>query len=380
MRSIPTELSPNQFGELADDDYLGDEDPENNVFLSDMMEHAQAQIEDPAAAAAKVPFTLEGAYEYIDRVRWMQTHDPQTDYMERELRNEAVKRLAIGMDFPPEFLLGMSDANHWTARQVVYDMWRSYGSPVAERFGDDLSDAYLRPALEEAGYTGWENVVVAFDDSQVVIPPDRTEDALKAHAAGIINEEAAREALGWNDDAKMVGDELDQFLAIKLRQPELLDGAEGLQLPRRGPVAEMNGNSPEDGPPNPNGGREVSRQEARTASILGAASLSLMRCRELAGVRIRHKCPDCAEGHPLTLVASVMGSVEDPLKLVRGGTDSFRSWLQEQDFDPSQAASLCQQLEILAARTLSEPRCPDLPSGFVAAVLKAEEVSLALEH
>jgi hypothetical protein len=380
MLLIPTELSPNQFGELADDDYLGDEDPENNVFLSDMMEHAQAQIEDPAAAAAKVPFTLEGAYEYIDRVRWMQTHDPQTDYMERELRNEAVKRLAIGMDFPPEFLLGMSDANHWTARQVVYDMWRSYGSPVAERFGDDLSDAYLRPALEEAGYTGWENVVVAFDDSQVVIPPDRTEDALKAHAAGIINEEAAREALGWNDDAKMVGDELDQFLAIKLRQPELLDGAEGLQLPRRGPVAEMNGNSPEDGPPNPNGGREVSRQEARTASILGAASLSLMRCRELAGVRIRHKCPDCAEGHPLTLVASVMGSVEDPLKLIRGGTDSFRSWLQEQDFDPSQAASLCQQPEILAARTLSEPRCPDLPSGFVAAVLKAEEVSLALEH
>lgn len=380
MLLMPTEASPNPYGALEDDDYLGDEDPENNIFLSDYMEHVSAQIEDPSSAASKVPFLAEIAYEYMDRVRWMPTHDPQTDYMERELRKEAVHRLALGMDFPPEFLLGMSEANHWTARQVVYDMWRSYGSPIAERFGDDLADSYLRPALAAEDYPDWQNVVVAFDDSQVVIPPDRTEDALKAHAAGIINEEAARVALGWGEDAKMEGEELEQFLAIKMRDPLLLPNAEGLQLPRRGPVAEMNGSSPEDGPPNPNGGREVSRQEARTASILGASSLALMRCRELAGVRIRHRCEDCAEGQPLPLVASVMGeaAVEEPLKLVRGGTDSLRSWLGEQAFDESQAAALCQQLEIFAARTLFQPRCPELPPGFVAAVEKAREVSHAL--
>ena len=105
-----------------------------------------------------------------------------------------------------------------------------------------------------------------------------------------------------------------------------------------------------------------------------------MRCRELAGVRIRHKCPDCAEGKNLPLVASVVGAAEagDPLTLVRGGTDSLRSWLEEQEFDTQQAVSLCQQLEIFAARTLFESRCPELPSGFIAAIEKAKEVSNAL--
>src|SRR3990167_4748275 len=177
MVILPTELSPNPYGPPEDDDYKGDEDPETDPFLDDWMEHASAQKDNPGTAEAAIPFTLQGAYEYIDRVRYMATHDPQTDYMEKELLKECIQRLAICMDFPPEFLLGMTDANHWTARQVVYDMWRSYGATIAEQFGDDLSDSYLRPALRNESYPDWQNVVLAFDDSQVVISPDRTEVA-----------------------------------------------------------------------------------------------------------------------------------------------------------------------------------------------------------
>jgi hypothetical protein len=381
MLLMPTEASPNPYGALEDDDYLGDEDPENNIFLSDYMEHVSAQIEDPASAASKVPFLAEIAYEYMDRVRWMPTHDPQTDYMERELRKEAVHRLALGMDFPPEFLLGMTDANHWTARQVVYDMWRSYGSPVAERFGDDLADSYLRPALRDEEYPDWQNVVVAFDDSQVVIAPDRTEAANQALDRIAISFKAYREMIGVGEDTAPSDEEREFLASLKMRQPVDLEDGE-LVMPQRGPVAQQNGNDPEDGPPSPNGGRDGSRQEARTASILGASSLALMRCRELAGVRIRHHCEDCAEGAPLQLVASVLGAklTEDPLKLVRGGTDHMRAWLIDQDFGPQQAAGICQQLEILAARTLTDPQSPDLPSGFVAAVMKAQEAGDALVH
>ncbi len=302
---IPTEASPNSYGTLEDDDYLGDEDPENNAFLSDMMEHIQAQIEDPGSAASKVPPVLEAAYEYVDRVRWMQTHDPQTDY------------------------------------------------------------------------DGWQNVVVAFDDSQVVIPPDRTEAANNALDRIAIGFKAYREMIGVGEDTAPTEEEKEFLASLKLRQPvEFEDG--DLIIPQRGPLAQTNGNSPEDGPPNPNGGRDGSRQEARTASaeILGAASLALLRCRELAGIRIRHKCSDCAEGHADSVVASVLGQEEvaDPQKLVKGGTDGFKSWLEDQGFEVIQSQALGQQLELWAARTLFQPRCPDLPSGFVAAVEKAKEV------
>ena len=379
---LPTELSPNSYGTLEDDDYLGDEDPENNIFIQDMMEHIQSQIENPGSAASKVPPVLEGAYEYIDRVRWMPTHDPQTDYMERELRKECVHRLALGMDFPPEFLLGMTDANHWTARQVVYDMWRSYGTPIAERFADDLADTILRPALEAEEFPQWQNIVVAYDDSQVVISPDRTEDADKALDRAAIGWKGYREMKAIPEEFAPSEEEQQLLISMKLRQPIELDNGE-MVIPQRGPVAEANGNQPENGPPAPTGGREGSRQESRTASILGASSLALMQCRNVAGVRIRHKCEDCAEGEPLSVVAASLGSagvVQNPLDLVKGGTDGFRAWLDENGIDPEQAGALCQQLEVYAARTLFQPRCPELPSGFIAAVEKAQEVSHALVH
>jgi hypothetical protein len=285
------------------------------------------------------------------------------------------------MDFPPEFLLGMTDANHWTARQVVYDMWRSYGSPVAERFGDDLSDAYLRPSLEREGYDGWQDVVVAFDDSQVVISPDRSEVANQALDRVAIGFKGYRILTGIPEGMAPDDDEKEFLASLKMRQEVEIEDGE-LMIPQRGPVAQSNGNSPEDGPPSPQGGREGARQEARTASarIHGAAELALLRCRELAGLRIRHKCPDCGDGVPLPLVASVVGvqGVKEPLKLVHGGTEAFKTWLLDQEITDDQATSLCQQLEVYAGRTLLEPRSPDLPSGFVAAIEKAKEVSSAL--
>lgn len=378
---LPSELSPNSYGAPGDDAYLGDEDPESNPFMSDYIEHVSNQKENPGSAEAAMSFTLEGAYDYIDRVRWMATHDPQTDYMEKELRKEAVWRLAIGMDFPPEFLLGMTDANHWTARQVVYDMWRSYGTPVAERFADDVGDSYLRPLLEEEGYAGWEDVVVGYDDSKVVIPPDMTEIAKQALEMIAVGRSGYR-ALAGIDDKYAPDEDEEAFLAsLKMRQAVDVENGE-IVITQPGPTAENNGTDPENGPPSPSGGREVSRQEARTASarIHGAAEMAIMRCRDLAGRRIRQRCEECAQGSPASVVASVMGAeyVEDPLKLVRGGADVFKAWLIERGFGVSQSTSLCDQLEVYAGRTLLDARCPELPSGFVAAIEQAREVSDAL--
>jgi hypothetical protein len=384
LLALATELSPGAA------EPVGDEDPENNIFIRDFTDHLQRQIENPGDAAAKVPFVVEGGFEYImEGIKWQQLHDPQTDYMEKELRTEAVRRLAIGLDFNPEYLMGMTDANHWTAKQVVWDQWQSFGAPIAEDFGDDLNQAYLRPALRNEGFARAEDVVIAYDDSEVVISPDRSEDALKAHKDGLIGGKPARIALGWTEKDKMDDDEREEWLAVQLRQPALLGGeaAEMFGPGARGPLAQGNGSSAENGPRTPGSGRLVSRQESRTASVLveGAAMLALHRCRELAGIRIRHAhenakladpCPDCTNG----LLASVVGAerIPDPMKLVRGGADNFVSLLVEMGFEATQAKSLGQDLELYSGRTLFHPEQPDLPSGFIASIEKAREVSDAL--
>ena len=132
--------------------------------------------------------------------------------------------------------------------------------------------------------------------------------------------------------------------------------------------------------PQPDATDHAKSREPPSAYILGAADLALARCRELAGVRIRHKCKDCAEGSPDSLVASVLGpaQVGEPMKLVKGGTDGFKDFLVGKGMEPTQAHSICQTLEVYAGRTLFDSSQPELPSGFMAQVEKAEEVSRAL--
>lgn len=389
MMKIPQELSPNQQGPL------GDEDAENNIFLADYIEHISNQIENPGSAEASVPFAVEGGYEYLDRFEWMATHDPQNDFVEREQRKEAIHSLALGLDMPPEALLGMTDANHWTAKQVMHDMWRTHGVPKAEQFADDISDTYLRPGLEADEYEGWEEVVVALDDSQVVISPDRTELALQARKAGVIGGKATRRDLGYVEADAMTEEEHSEWLAIQMRQPALLEGEEGEQFApgARGPLPSANGNAPaEDGPPEPTGGRTGSRQEAQTASgeIMGAARMALHRCREVAGARLRRiqqdcdECKEVTDGMPNAIVAALLGQEQvrklaDPMSLVSGAAEGFRQALQEDwKLDGTQAHSLAQMIEVYAGRTLCEQTAPQLPTGFIAQVEKAKEISDAV--
>ena len=376
---FPTQMSPNPLTSGLD------EDPEQNPFLADWMEHVGAQIDDPSGVASRIPFLIEGDAEYLKEIRWIKTHDPATDYMEKDLRKEAIERLALSLDMSPEDLLGYTNANHWTGRQVQLDRWRMFGFNKAEQFATSLSDAYLRPALRDEGYDGWEDVVIAFDDSQVVISPDRTEDALKANAAGLLSGESTLAALGWSEKDAMEGDEKDEWLAIKLRDPAIIgEPPAGAQPPSaRGPDAapDLPANAA-DGPPPPGTNSGVSRRESVAAAMIaGAAQMALHRCRQIAGVRIQHKCKDCGSGHDQSVVASVVGPTvaADPVALVRDGANGFRSLLVEWGVGAEQATSLQQQLEVYAARTLFETRCPELPSGFVSAIEKAREVSGVLE-
>lgn len=367
MMIIPLEAIPDPQGE-----YLGDEDPEVNPLLEDYIEHTTAQLENYGSAEASVGFMFTPPYEYADRIQWMKTHDPATDYMEKDLRKEAIGRLALGLDMPPEALLGLGEANHWSSKAIQFDMWRSHGVNKADQFGDDMCEVYLRPALEQEGYVDWWRVVLDFDDSQVVIPPDLSTIAKDALDRAAIGFEGYRTLSGIPESMAPTDDEKELLVSIKMRQPVEIENGE-LQ-PLAGPQPSGETVDPSDGPPAPTDGRAGSREEAMRASIQGWAEAGLLRCRTLAGVRIRHKCPDCATGTPPSLVASALGptAVPDPLKLVQGGSEDF-GWLLSSVLPEEHVSSICRMLELYAAKTLCEQN-PTLPSGLMAAIEKAREV------
>jgi hypothetical protein len=389
---LPSEASPPPLEPGRDDD------PNMSPFLAAYTLHIQAQIENPGSAEARAPFLLEAAYDYLDQVRWLETHDPKTDYMEKDLRAEAIKRLAISLDFPPEALLGLSDSNHWTGQQVQWDMWRSHGIPMAEQYANDVNNAYLRPALRDIEYPDWRDVVIAYDDSQVVVSPDQTSIADEAMDRAAISFEGYRKLKGIPEDMKPSEEEQAFVFGIKTRDP-VVAGLEEEATPVRGPAGQpdtsQNGQSMT--PPQPTGGRVVSRQEARVAaSILGAAHMAIRQCHSKAGARLRAKvlrppghgpgpCSECEgkiEKVANARVASSLGpeaiellAMNDPINLVRGGTDDFRGILEEWGVDPANTAILCERIETHAASTLFHEATPDLPPGFAAHVEHALEVS-----
>ena len=168
--------------------------------------------------------------------------------MERELRKEAIDRLAYGMDMPPEALKGLGSTNHWASMQILGDMWKSHGAPIAQACCEEMASAYLQPALRELGFEDWPNTVVAYDAAQVVVKPDRSEDA----------EQAAKLAMIESEGYRILKNIPEEYAPTEKERQELTRSPGSQHLPAGGTAqvepTSVNGNGRDpsaDGPPPP---------------------------------------------------------------------------------------------------------------------------------
>jgi len=143
-----------------------------------------------------------------------------------ELRKEAVERLGVGMDMPPEVLSGVGSSSHWQGYLVDGQGIKVHIEPIMGRICDALTKSYLIPALklmdeDPEGYTYW------YDTSPLVIRPQRLQDALNLYEKEIISKEAVREAGYFKEsDAPDVDENVLRFIReILLRDPQLLQNA-----------------------------------------------------------------------------------------------------------------------------------------------------------
>jgi hypothetical protein len=113
--------------------------------------------------------------------------------------------------------------------------------------------------------------------------------------------------------------------------------------------------------------------------------MALIDCRKKAGARARTlkaKCPDClaeVNGKPNSQVVALLGTeglkrlgAPDPLDLVSGGADDFRSLLCAWGISDREATALAGMVESYAARTIMETNPPAIPSTLAAHVQTLE--------
>lgn len=376
-----------------------DEDPDVDPFEYNLNQALMAAISDPASAAALAPMVVRGKAEYLhpDAFRKLTLQDENEKYPEENLRDECIRRIALGVDMPPEELLGKADVNHWTSWEIDEDAWK-HVEPVAWSFADSLAAAYLRPTARKEGIANWDKLCIGVDESAAVVKPDRGAAANEVEDRGGIKLDVLRSAHDFGDDDKPDAEEYQTWLAIKMNEPSLLPDKwqtaafkEKTAPPPPMPPGAAPGDPVVDaktgeaipkGPPadgkQPTG--KVPPTDAQTASLdrmVGAAEMAAVRAREKAGTRAKgaaqgcSSCKELLEGVPLDQMVATLGpemmadlGLADTFALVAGGADAFVAKAVEWGWARKQAEALGEIVEMHAARNLFEEAPSAIPAGF----------------
>lgn len=353
----PDELSDGG-EELDGEDVPGDEDALADTAIEDFVESAVAPIENHGSAAQVVPFILRGPAEFLkpEYLRWLQVRNPEEDYKEAGLREEAIRRIALALDLPPEALLGMTDANHWSAWQVDETIWKTHLKPIAQALSANLTSAYLQPALVEAGMDAEEagRYVVAFDEAAIVTKPDRAKDAQAAFDRFVVGPKTLRDSAGFNDDDAPTPEELEvMYLEAGITAAEPV-----VEEPVVDVDVEVEEELPEEEP-------EDDGTDEAEASLASAARFAIRRSRAVAGNRIaaavQGKGVELERVHPALLashlgperVAELVGIAAE--ELVRGSCAADLVALGvEAGMSLNHSEAFAERVELHAAATLYE--------------------------
>lgn len=211
------------------------EDDDSDPFTEALIEAMLTPISDRSNASALVPLVLTVPDDVADKFTHLR-FSTDLDSEAKELRDEAIRRLALGQDAPPEVLLGTSDANHWGAWLLEEQTVTTHIEPNLALICDALTTQYLWPVLIESGMPEDEahTYVVWYDVSHLIARPNRFSDATLVYDRGELSGAALRDAGGFAEtDAPQVTEAatdpaIETALSLVSKAPSLMS-APGLE-------------------------------------------------------------------------------------------------------------------------------------------------------
>ena len=305
-----------------------------------IMEAMTAQLGNPGTAESQVPIVITASVEAIEAIKHL-TFWSELDQHAMELRKEAIGRLALSMDVPPEVLQGAADSNHWSAWQADESAIKAHAEPLLKIITTAIGREYLRPLIStDDSYSGdrLSAYSVAADTSEMRLRPNRSKEALELYNLGELSGAALLRETGFDADDAMGAEELALWLTRKVAlgstTPELVEAALkelGVKLTVVRPEAAEDLTAPGtegrpapslvDHPTNdiPDPKRSADRKEARDegrvpsadierkASLLAASEQLVFRALERAGNKMKSKMqvkPTCAAADIYKFVAA----------------------------------------------------------------------------
>jgi hypothetical protein len=197
--------------------------PDADPLMLALAENIMVPLEDPDDSSRLVPMVLQVPPEAVDKVKPI-TFASALQKENMQLREGCIRRLALGLDMPPEQLLGIGDVNHWGAWQVAEEGVKLHVAPRLTTIVNAINEGYYEPALERVGLDPWK-YTLWFDTSELVQRPNRGSDAQWAYDHDELSGVALRRETGFDEgDAPKKDERLARLLTqVTLAHPELLN-------------------------------------------------------------------------------------------------------------------------------------------------------------
>ncbi|MGO1566455.1 MAG: hypothetical protein ACTHXC_00395 [Brachybacterium sp.] len=331
--------------------------------LADLLfDTAQRAVENPESAAAMLPIIGEAPGEYIGNIKHL-TFWSELDRTAPKLREELIRRIALGLDMPPEVLLGNSGSNHWNAWLSDENSVKVHAEPLLKVLTSSLTTGYLRPSIEGEVEDPKRFAIVA-DTSQMRLRPNRSKESIELNEHLLLSDEAVLRENGFTDTDKMPEEDLRRALLRKVASgsttPELVEAAlrkEGVDLgvrvtDNRGPAEARPTPSIADHPT-----RELPTEQDATSKseVLTFVSEQIIdRALQRAGNRIKSKMglkdPETPANRLYLQVALSNGDINDILKDAWSGCQEF-----DYGVDPSRLARV---LDVYTRSLIASKRRP----------------------
>lgn len=178
----------------------GDATEGEDPFIRDLLDAMLTPIKDRESAAAVVPLVVKVPADTIGKIQYITFSTPLDDKA-KDLRDEALRRFALGMDMPPEIILGIGgETNHWSAWQIDESSIKLHVEPLLATICMALTVGWLRPALKAAGIENADDHVVWFDTTELRQRPNQAAEALNLHDRFAISDAALRRESGFGDE------------------------------------------------------------------------------------------------------------------------------------------------------------------------------------
>lgn len=188
---------------------------DETTFSKALLTAMTVPVKDRDSAASLVPLIAEVDPALVDKVQHIK-FDSALDPKAHELRDEAIRRVGLGMDSDPSVLLGQGSSNHWSGWLISEDEVRLVVAPIVATICHALTVGWLKPYLRAAALADADEYVVWFDTTPLELRPDRSKDSQALGERGLLSNASVRRENGFSDADAPTAVEEQRNLLVKL--------------------------------------------------------------------------------------------------------------------------------------------------------------------